>query len=168
MSTHQHRKRLVGTVAAVVVAATAAGSAYGYWSSHGPGSGSGTAGVATIANLTIAPAAVGAGLYPGGTGSVALIVSNGNPSAVHLPSLVLDTSQGSSGYGVDSLHSGCANPALTFTSQSNGGQGWTIPAEVGGTNGTLNLTFPNAVSMGAGADNACQGATFAVYLKSGG
>lgn len=166
MATHSKSRWLLGAAIALVVAASTA-TAFGYWRSSG--SGSGNANVSTaVASLTIAPGSAGADLYPGGSGSVALVVSNPNPSSAHLPSLVLDTSRGSSGFDVDSGHSACTTPALSFTSQNNGGQGWTVPAKVGSTNGTLSLTFPSAVTMGSTADNACQGATFTVYLKSGG
>jgi hypothetical protein len=52
--------------------------------------------------------------------------------------------------------------ALGFTTQTNGGAGWTVPA---GSPGSLSIAMPGALTMTAGASNACQGATFTVHLK---
>ena len=46
----------------------------------------------------------------------------------------------------------------------NGSSGWDVPAKVGAVNGTLLVTLSNALSMAASAADACQGATFTVYL----
>ena len=51
----------------------------------------------------------------------------------------------------------------SFPDHTNGGAGWDVPA--GGATTALGLTR-DAISMGANADNGCQGATFTVYLKS--
>ena len=42
---------------------------------------------------------------------------------------------------------------FSFTAQNNGGAGWNTPAS-----GSLSVTLPASLAMGAGADNACQGA----------
>jgi hypothetical protein len=80
---------------------------------------------------------------------------------------VIDTSQGSSGFDVDPSHSGCAVSVLHLTGQTNGGSGFAVPAKVGSTNGNLAVDLTGAISMDATAANACQGATFTVYLKVG-
>jgi hypothetical protein len=74
--------------------------------------------------------------------------------------LALDTTQGTSGFAADAAHAACALAALSFATQSNGGAGWTVP---GGS--VVALTLPNAISMSTNAANACQGATFTVYLR---
>jgi hypothetical protein len=56
---------------------------------------------------------------------------------------------------------------VSFTAQSNGGAGWSVPAKAGTTNGVLHLDLSNAVAMGASAGNACQGASFLVHLNAG-
>jgi hypothetical protein len=132
-----------------------------------PGSGSATGSAATPAALTIASAAAGAALYPGGQSDVSLTVSNPNPFIVHVGSFSLATGQGTGGFAVDAGHAGCATSTLSFTTQTNGAAGWTVPARVGATNGTLAVSLPNALAMSAGAANACQAATFDVHLSAG-
>jgi hypothetical protein len=56
---------------------------------------------------------------------------------------------------------------LSLTTQTNGGTGWIVPAKVDAAAGTLPVSLPNALTMNAGAANACQGATFTVYLAAG-
>jgi hypothetical protein len=108
-----------------------------------------------------------AALQPGGTSSVALTASNSNTSPVTINSFSLNTSQGTGGFAVDSGHSGCTLSALSFATQTNGGSGWIVPAKVGSTNGSLNITLSNALTMSTAAVNACQGATFTVYVVAG-
>ena len=98
-------------------------------------------------------------LYPGGQATVVLSVTNSSPATVRFSSLVLDTGQGSNGFGVDGAHAGCGLGTLSFTTQTNGGAGWTVPG-----NGSLAITLTNALAMGTGAASACQGASFTVYL----
>ena len=153
--------RLVALLAGLVLA----GGASAYFTAAG--SGSGGSGVPATIDVTIAPHVAGAGLYPGGAGEVAVTISNPNAFAVHIGSLSLDTSRGSGGFTVDVGHSACTHPALSFTTQNNGGNGWLVPAKVGATTGTLPLELYGAVGMGADADAACQGATFTVYVRTG-
>ena len=110
--------------------------------------------------LTLSPATPSAQLYPGGQATVVLTVTNPNAAQIRVGSLALDTSQGTGGFAVDGAHSGCGLAPLSFTTQTNGGAGWTLPAS-----GVLPVTLTNALSMGTGAANACQGAAFTVYLK---
>jgi hypothetical protein len=144
---------VVGLVLAV------AGAAYAYWSTSG--SGSAAAATGTPAELMITPGTPTGQLYPGGQADVVLTLTNPNPASVRVGSLAVDTSQGTNGYAVDGAHSGCAVSALTFTTQTNGGAGWTVPGS-----GSLPVTLAHAVSMATSADNACQGASFTVYLRA--
>ncbi len=89
-----------------------------------------------------------------------LTVTNPNAAQIRVGSLALDTSQGTGGFAVDGAHSACGLATLSFTTQTNGGAGWTVPGS-----GALPVTLTNALSMGNGAANACQGAAFTVYLK---
>src|SRR5262249_38269169 len=103
------------------------------------------------------------GLYPGGNADVVVTITNPNPFAVHLPSLVLDTGQPGNGFAVDAGHSGCTTGSLSFNGpQTNGGADFVVPAS-----GHLDVDLSNAISMSAAAVNACQGATFTVFLKAG-
>jgi hypothetical protein len=158
------RPGLVLLLVAGALAATA-GTAFAYWHTTGAGTGHGR--TTTAQAVTLTPATPTAQLYPGGVSDVVLTVNNPNPSAIHLGSLALDTTQGTGGFGVDPAHSGCGLAVLAFTTQTNGGAGWTVPGKVNATNGTLAVTLTNALSMGTGAANACQNATFTVYLVAG-
>ena len=136
-----------------------AGVAAAYWSTTGGGSA--TAATATTSPLTLAPATPTATLYPGGQATVVLTVTNPNAAQIRVGSLALDTGQGTGGFAVDGAHSGCGLAPLSFVTQTNAGAGWTVPG-----NGVLSVTLTNALSMGAGAANVCQGAAFSVYLTA--
>jgi len=156
--------RSVRFLVALVVVGAFAGTALAYFTASGTGAAA--AQVGTASKVTISGGTSTSPLYPGGSGDVAVVISNPNPTAVHVPSLALDTSQGGgTGFAVDGGHSGCGLSTLSFTNQNNGGPGWNVPAKVGGTNGTLALDLANAISMGTGAASACQGGSFTVYLQ---
>jgi hypothetical protein len=153
------RPRLL--VAGVLVAlALGAGAAVAYLTFDG--SGTALVQVGAAGDVTVSPGTPTAPLYPGGSGDVALVVDNPNAAAVHLPSLVLDTSRGAGGFAVDGDHAGCDASTLAFAPQDDGGAGWDVPAGA-----KLSLDLHDAISMGADAVGACQGATFGVYLKAG-
>ncbi len=154
----RRRGLLVSALLTLVVLATI-GAASAYWS--GGGGGDGGADTGTAADVTLTPGTASAELYPGGSAAVTLSVSNPNDGPVHVGQLVLDTSQGTGGFAVDGGHTGCVLTTLSFTTQTNGGPGWDF---VSGSTGPLTLT--NSVSMSAAAANACQGATFTVYLDA--
>jgi hypothetical protein len=163
-------RRFPSKVALLVAAVTVlllsgGGVAYAYWDAGGVGTGSGPA--ATTVAVTLSPGTPTATLYPGGQSTISLTVTNPNAATVHINTLVLDTTQGSSGFAVDSGHSGCALASLSYTSQSNGGTGWVIPSKVGAVNGTLAITLANSLAMSATAANACQGAVLTTYLAAG-
>lgn len=151
--------------AAVLGLALPGGAAVAFWT--GTGTGTGTAGTTAAQPLTVTAGTPTAGLHPGGTSAVALVLTNANPFPAQVPSLVLDTTQGTGGFAVDAAHSGCAVGTLGFTTQTNGGAGWTVPARVGVTNGQLALSLTGAVSMGVAAADACQGASFTVFVRVG-
>jgi hypothetical protein len=136
----------------------AAGAAYAYFRGAGSGSSSATTGNASA--MSLSPGTPSAQLYPGGTANVVLTVTNTNAARIRIGSIALDTTQGSSGFAVDGGHSGCGLATLSLGTQTNGGSGWTVNG-----NATLSVTLTNALSMGATAANACQGAAFTVYLR---
>lgn len=140
-------------------------SAFAYWSAEGTGSGNGT--TASTVAMTLSPGSAAPDLRPGGLGDVVLQVSNPNSSVAKIGSLALDSTRGDGGYAVDAAHVGCALTVVDFTTQTNGGAGWVIPAASGGENGTLSITLTDSLEMSAGAANDCQGATLAVYLTAG-
>jgi hypothetical protein len=136
-----------------------AGTATAFWAASGAGSGA--AGTGTGRALTLSPATPTAQLYPGGQASVVLTAANPNVASVHIASLGLDTTQGTGGFAVDASHAGCVLTALSFATQTNSGAGWTVPAS-----GSLPITLTGSLSMTSTAANACQGATFTVYLRA--
>lgn len=160
----RRRKILVLIVAVVALAIPVGGIASAYWTSGGIGTGAGNTG--TLSALSLTPGSPASTLYPGAQTNVMLTASNPNGETARIGSLVLDTSQGTGGFSVDGGHSGCSVATLSYTTQTNGGAGWTVPARVGIVNGTLAITLTNALSMGAAAASACQGATFTVYLAA--
>lgn len=155
---------LLGALLGAVTVAVG-GVANAYW--VGTGAGAGAAATATTAAVTLSPGMASSSLFPGGQADVVLNISNPNLSPVRVQSLALDTTQGSSGFAVDAGHTGCALSVLSLASQSNGGAGWTVPARVGGTDGTLSVTLTDALTMGTNATNACQGAMLTAYLTTG-
>jgi len=160
------RRRLVLlAVLLVILGIPVGGVAWSFWTAGGSGTGSGANN--TLTAISLSPGTPTATLYPGGSTNVVLTAPNTNTAAVRIGSLSLDTSQGTGGFAVDAGHSSCSVAALTYTTQSNGGAGWTVPKKVGAVNGTLAITLSNALSMSGTAANGCQGATFTVYLVAG-
>jgi hypothetical protein len=149
--------------AAILVLGAGTG-AWAYFTGGGAGSGSGDSG--TTVPVTLTPAAAVPGLYPGGSANVRLTVTNPNTAQVRIASLMLDPTQADGGYAVDAGHTGCGLSTLTYSTRSNGGVGWTVPARSGGADGTLAITLAGALAMSTGAANACQGAVFTVYLTA--
>ena len=158
-------RRLLPTSLLVVLAVLVGGVAYGYWS--GSGSGAGTGATGTTLAVRLSPGIPASHLYPGGQAGVGLTVSNPNTFPVYIGSLALDTGQGTLGFAVDAGHFGCALSTLGFTTQTNDNTGWTVPAKVGAVDGTLSVTLASALTMSVEAANACQGASFTVYLAAG-
>lgn len=152
-----NRRKYALRVAVLGLFLAGASGAHAYFT-H-PSTGISSAAVATAASVTLAPATPTGGLYPGGSADVALTISNPNAFQVRVGSLVLDTSRGTGGFAVDAGHPGCSDPELSFPANFGGGAGWYVPPT-----DTLELDLPGAITMGAGADDACQGATFTVYL----
>jgi hypothetical protein len=158
------RELLVAATVILTVIGTA-GIALAYW--RAGGTGTGTASTGTASAVTLSPGTPAVTLYPGGQSDVTLTVSNPNTTAVTIATLALDTTQGTGGFAVDAGHVGCAVSALSLSTQTNAGAGWTVPAKTGTVNGVLAITLPNALAMATGAANACQGAQFTVYLVAG-
>ena len=154
------RSRLLPASLLVILALAAGGTAHAYWGGTGGGVGAGTTG--TNVALRLSPGTPAYDLFPGGRTDVVLTVSNPNASVARIGSLALDPGQGVGGFAVDGSHSGCDVSTLSFTTQTNGGAGWTVPAS-----GTLPVTLTDALAMDSDAASACQGARFTVYLAAG-
>lgn len=154
------RRTLLVVTALTLCVVGIGGVASAFWSGSGGGSGSGSTGA--VQAVTLSPATPTAQLYPGGSATVLLSIANPNVGSVRVLSLGLDTSQGSAGFAVDGGHAGCALTSLGFTTQTNGGAGWTV---AGGD--SLPVSLAGSLSMSANAADACQGASFTVYLSAG-
>ena len=159
------RIRLAVASAAGLALIGLGGSAVAHWTAGGTGTGTAPTGTATAVTLTNGTPPQG--LYPGARADVTLVATNSSATTVTIGSLTLDTAQGTGGFGVDSDHAGCDVSALSFTTQTNGGAGWTVPPRAATVDGTLAITLPQAVAMSVDAANACQGASFVVYLAAG-
>jgi predicted phage tail protein len=145
------KRRILALVIAAVLVSLGAGVAYAYFTSTG--SGAGSAGDGTLQTVTIDATAGSPStpLLPGGTGDVALQVSNPNGFAVTLVAVT-----GSGTITVDSEHSGCDPSVVTFTDQT--GLSTSIPGDSTG----YQVYLDGAASMSTAAANACQGATFSI------
>lgn len=152
----------LGLLLVLMSVSALAGIAAAVWSAVGSGSGNGKS-ASTVA-VTLTPGTPSTQLYPGGTANVVLTVTNSNAADVRIGSLALDTTRGTGGFAADANHAGCTLTTLSYLTQTNSTAGWTVPAKSGSVNGTLAVTLSNALSMSTAAANACQGATFTVYL----
>ena len=151
------------TVALATASAVAATVALAWFSASG--SGAGQAAVTTSQTVTITALTPSTGLlYPGSDGQVDATVTNPSSVPAHISALLLDTSVGTGGFAADAAHSACNVSSLSYTTQR---AGWTVPARVGTTNGTLVVHLPGAIHMAGSAVDACQGATFTVGLSAG-
>jgi hypothetical protein len=148
-------------IAIAIVVGTTAG-ALAYW--QGNGSGTATTVLADAQALSFSPGTPTTELYPGGTATVAVVVTNPSPYFVGISSIVLAAGDAQP-FGVDGAHSGCDVSTLSYVTQNENGAGWRIPPRAGATDGTLTIDLAAAIQMNVAADNACQGATFTVHLE---
>lgn len=159
MMSRTGRTRLVVIATLMMIGFAFIGVASAYMVAAGGGTGS--AGTGTTLPVTLTPAVPTSQVFPGGQSAVALNINNPNPGPVRIESLALDTSQGTGGFAVDGAHSGCSVAALSFATQTNGGAGWTAPGDA-----SLSVTLPDALVLDLAAGNACQGASFTIYLMA--
>jgi len=150
--------RLVGIGLALSITSGAAA----YWTTTGTGVSAGA--TATPLLLTVSPGTPVGKLHPGGESDVALTISNPNGYTARIGALYLDTASGTNGYSVDAGHAACGVSSLAFAAQTNNGLGWSVPPKVGGINGSLPVNLAGALAMSLTAAQACQGATFTVYV----
>jgi hypothetical protein len=139
-------------------------AAFGYWT--GAWTGTTSVKLAQTVPVVLSPGTVSADLSPGDSAAVNVVVSNPNTTAVHIGSFLLDTGDSSAPVTVDGGHSGCDLSALSFTTQTNSGAGWTVPPAVGASDGTLTVGLVDSLAMSETAANACQGAQFTLALDA--
>jgi hypothetical protein len=148
-------------IAIAISLGTAAG-ALAYW--QGTGRGTATTVLADAQALSFSPGTPTSELYPGGTATVAVVVTNPSPYFVQISSIVLAAGDAQP-FGVDAGHGGCGLSTLTYVPQNENGAGWRIPPRAGVTDGTLTINMAAAIQMNGAAANACQGANFTVHLE---
>lgn len=146
----------IATGGAIVVTG---GAASAYWGATGTGAGA--ARTANLTSLTVDPGTPTTVLVPGGTASVAFLISNPT-AAPMLVTSVTTPAVSATGFsdaallqlqsGCDSAHSGVA-PVLTTARPTS----FVVAAH-----GSYTLTLTNAETMAGTSPNACQGAYFGV------
>jgi hypothetical protein len=140
-----HKRVLVvgGTVAAL----TGVGVAFAAWTSTGTGAGTATAG--TAKNLTVTAGAP-SGLYPTGTVTMPVTVTNNNTYKVQL-----DT--------IDFIDATASTPGCSASTVTSAGGSYQNVFIAPGASVSKDLT----VSMTNAAEDACQGASFTLrYLAT--
>jgi hypothetical protein len=144
------RAHLVAALLAVTIVAASAVT-FGSWA-VGSGPGNGYAKAVTAQNLTLSDASAStvADLYPGGTGSVVVKVTNPNSFAV--------TVTGVSGNGTITSDKGSACDASTGVTFTNA----TGLSQAVGAGATVTFTLAGKAAMSNASDNACQGAVFTI------
>jgi hypothetical protein len=136
--------------AVCLVVGLGSGAAYAYFTGSGHGTGSASTGSMQTVTISSAMATPTSPLHPGGTGDVALKVTNPNTFSVTLVSVT-----GSGNITADSGHPGCTTTGVTFTSQT----GLTTTISAGAT---ATIDLPGAATMSASSSAGCQGATFSI------
>jgi hypothetical protein len=146
-----------GALVALVLGLSA-GSAYGYLTTHG--SGTGSVDIGTMKTVTMATAGTpSTPLLPGGTGDVVFSVTNPNNFPVSLVGAALETG---SAITPDANHSLCTttdgNPAVTLNVPSSD-----LPVSIP-ANTTMPINLASAATMDLNATSNCQGAIFDIPL----
>ena len=141
------KTKRVLVVGGAVAALTGVGVAFAAWTSTGTGSGTATA--ATAKNLTVTAGAP-SGLYPTGTVTMPVTVTNNNPYTVQL-----DT--------IEFVDAAVSTPGCSAGAVSSAGGSYANVVIVPGGSVSKDLT----VSMSNAAEDACQGAAFTLrYLAT--
>ena len=134
-----------GTVAGLM----GAGVAFAAWTSTGTGTATATADSAKSLQVTTSPVT---GLYPTGSVTVPVTVSNPNPYKVALSALEFT--------GVTTDKTGCSAGTVTGTDLSGLAGAANVIAPSGSLTKNVTVTMSNA------AENACQGASFNLTVRA--
>lgn len=148
---------------AVVAAATgtalvmAGGVAFALWTTTGTGTGAATAGSAN--GLTTGTATASGTLYPGGSSTGSIVISNSNPFAVKVTSATFAAATvTTAGLGT------CGTTGVTFapTTAPTVAAPLVVPAKTSGVNGTVTLAY--TATMDNTSETGCQTAVFSGAL----
>lgn len=151
------RTAIAGAAAVAAALAFAVSGGWAFWTSTGDATGAVAVDAGDVQQLTVTAATPARLLLPGRSGSVALRLTNPADKPVRVGALALDTARGRAGFDVDAAHAGCGTGALRFDARRL--DRTLAPGE------TLPVALDDALSLGLDAPNACQGATFTVYLR---
>lgn len=141
-------RRSSTVLAATIAPLLVAGTAYAYWTTSGSGSATAAAGSST--NLTVGTAAAAGNLYPGGSVSGSVVITNPNPFPVSLTGMTFQPATADAG------HTGCTTTGVTFAPTTT--LPLTIPKQGGTAANAVTVNF--SASMDYTSVNGCQGATF--------
>ncbi len=149
---------LVGTFAGLSTGVAAA-----YWMAGGTGSGTVSAGTAAALVTVPATASTTSLLYPNGAAAdVTMTVRNPNTYAISVTGVAANGAVTAAG-GIGS----CTTTGVAIATPT-AGLPFTVPAKVGGTNGSATVVLTAAATMANTSDNGCQGATFTIPLTLSG
>lgn len=142
-------------VGGTVLTLMGAGVAFASWTTTGTGSGAATAGSA--GSLTVTGGSGVTGLFPTGTKTVSVTVSNNSPYKVAMDTITAGTTTvtGNSGTCTASVVSTTDKSGLTDVLDASGGP---APSKV------YTFTF----AMTNAAEDGCQGATFSIPFTASG
>jgi hypothetical protein len=152
------RARVILGAAAIAALLANAGAAWAYWRFNSPDpEPEWAAGTAVEVTLT-AISDPGRPLRPGTTGNLTVTVTNQHGSPVHITEIM----PGRGTAVADDAHrdAGCADPRVEFT-QPVFPVSWEVPRNTVGA-----FIVDDALSIPAGGDAACQGATFTVPVRA--
>jgi hypothetical protein len=155
MNRRSLQRRILAAVL-IGLAVGAGGLADAAWTDSGSGTGYSKATTASALVIGDASGSTTADLYPGGTGTLYVLVSNPNPFAVTVANVV------SAGTITSNKGAACdASTGVTFANQAGLSQ-----VIVAGSSATLTLS--GAVSMTNASDTTCQGAIFSIPVTVSG
>jgi hypothetical protein len=148
------RRLLIAVLIGLAVGA--GGLADAAWTDSGSGTGYSKATTASALVIGDASGSTSADLYPGATGTLYVLVSNPNPFAVTVTTVV------SAGTITSNKGAACnASTGVSLTDQAG------LSQAIGASSSTT-LSLSGAVSMSNASDTTCQGATFSIPVTVSG
>jgi hypothetical protein len=152
------RARAILSAAAIAALLANAGAAWAYWRFNSPvPEEDWTSGTAVEVSLT-AISDPGRPLRPGIPGNLTVTVTNQHGAPVHITEIL----PGKGRAVADDVHrdAGCADPRVEFT-QPSFPVSWEVPRNTVGA-----FILNGALTVRAGGDTGCQGATFTVPVRA--
>jgi hypothetical protein len=150
-NTHPLRSRTGWLVAGVVTTSIiGTGVAHAYWTANGSGSGTAGAATMTISSSALSGETANSTLYPGGTADAILKVFNPNGYSVQVVAIV--------NAGTPQAGNGCTPTGVRFVAPTSFTDGqFVLPADQ-----STVLHLAGAMSMDTTSASTCQGQTFSL------